>query len=81
MKIVVADKGRAFRFMLPNFLFLNRVGLKIIQKQNGGTFFEGINPKCMRKLRKSVRQMKKLHKNWCLVEVEENGEMIVRIKP
>ncbi len=78
MKILVADK---IRFSFPNFIFLSRAGLNIAKKQNGGAFLEGIDPKCMRKLRKSVRQMKKLHKNWCLVEVEENGETIVQIKP
>ncbi len=80
MKITIHGSKRPICIALPNFVVFSRAGLRFLQKQSDKMLFEDVDPRRMRVIRKTVKEMKKLHKNWCLLEVEENDSPIVRIE-
>ena len=82
MKIHVKDGKKRFVFALPNFLFLNAFSswiLKNASKKHGGTSLN-ISPKSMRKIRRCIRKMRKIHKDWSLVDVFDSDGSTVNIK-
>ena len=75
-----AIKGKNMVIRIPNFLVLNNTALKIAKKQQGGQYIPDIPKDFMPKLRKAIRQVKKIHKNWVLVDVESADGEKVQVK-
>lgn len=73
-------KGKDMVIRIPNFLLLNNTALNIAKKQKGGQYIPDIPKDLMPKLRKVIRQVKKIHKNWVLVDVASADGSSVQIK-
>lgn len=73
-------KGKDMVIRIPNFLVLNSTALKIAKKQPGGQHIPDIPKEFLPKLRKAIRQVKKIHKNWVLVDVESADGEKVQVK-
>lgn len=80
MKISLKTEGKKFFILLPNWLFLNSFALKIAKRAPGGVGVPDIPPKAIRKLRKTLRQMRRIHKKWSLVDVVDHEGTTVNIK-
>ncbi len=80
MKISIVDNGKLTVICLPNFLALSSTALKIAKNQQGGQHIPDIPPKFLPKLRRAIRQAKKIHKNWVLVDVESADGTNVQVK-
>ena len=76
---VFVNKKNMF-IWIPNFLVLNSTALKIAKKQPGGKHIPDIPKEFLPKLRKAIRQVKKIHKNWVLVDVESADGEKVQVK-
>ncbi len=79
MKIRINSEGANVKLYIPNCMFFSKTALKMMQKNDGSEFFKSIDPSAMKKLKKEIRKLKKLHKNLPLVTVEQSGERIVEI--
>lgn len=73
-------KGKDMVIRIPNFLLLNNTALNVAKKQKGGQYIPDIPKDLMPKLRKVIRQIKKIHKNWVLVDVASADGSSVQIK-
>ncbi|MBQ8433238.1 MAG: hypothetical protein IJX23_00320 [Clostridia bacterium] len=73
-------KGKDMVIRIPNFLVLNNTALNFAKKQKGGQYIPDIPKDLMPKLRKVIRQVKKIHKNWVLVDVASADGSSVQIK-
>ena len=73
-------KGKDMVIRIPNFLLLNNTALNVAKKQKGGQYIPDIPKDLMPKLRKVIRQVKKIHKNWVLVDVSSADGSSVQIK-
>ncbi len=80
MKIEIQDEGKKYLFIIPNCLLFSPLIIRALKYAPGmkSIDFKGLTPKKMRKIRRCIRKMKKIHKSWYLVEVE--GENSVKIK-
>ena len=76
----VVVKQKDMYIWIPNFLVLNNTALNIAKKQKGGQYIPDIPKDLMPKLRKVIRQIKKIHKNWVLVDVASADGSSVQIK-
>ena len=76
---VVVNKKNMF-IWIPNCFVLNSTALKIAKKQPGGQHIPDIPKEFLPKLRKAIRQVKKIHKNWVLVDVESADGEKVQVK-
>lgn len=73
-------KGKDMVIRIPNFLLLNNTALNVAKKQKGGQYIPDIPKDLMPKLRKVICQVKKIHKNWVLVDVASADGSSVQIK-
>lgn len=76
----VVVKQKDMFIWIPNFLVLNNTALNIAKKQKGGQYIPDIPKDLMPKLRKVIRKIKKVHKNWVLVDVSSADGSSVQIK-
>lgn len=85
MIIYVKDAEDSFLIPLPNSLLFSSLSLWFIKRNADkikgidGIDLEGISSKSMREIRRTIKQMRKIHKDLYLVEVED-GNSTVRIK-
>lgn len=70
MKISLKTEGKKFFIIFPNWLFLNSPALKIAKKLPGADTIPDIPPRTIRRLKKTLRQMHKIHPKWKLVDVQ-----------
>ena len=76
----VTVKQKDIFIWVPNFLVLNKTALDIAKKQNGGQYIPDIPTKALREIRKTIKKVKKIHKNWVLVDVESSYGQKVQVK-
>lgn len=77
MRIRITSEDKKYGFIIPNSLVLSRLGAKILSKSKGMRNLPDIKGKDMRLLRKTVKEMKKIHSDWCLVDFESaDGERV-----
>ncbi len=79
MKIKVCADNIKINLAVPNWLIISRAGLKALKKSDN-KMFDGIKPKHLRKIRKTVKRMKKLHGDWSLITVDIGDERTVELK-
>ena len=79
MKIRIKSQEKNFTIALPTAWVFSRVGLHFLKKQDEEGDFSGLTPRSMRKIRKTIRKLKKKHKSWNLVEVDSSDGTYVRI--
>ena len=83
MRIRIENEGRKFVIPIPNCIFLSSFGVAFLKKstpKNIDVDFSSIKVKDMRKLRRCIRKMRRLHKNWYLVDVQDSDGNSVRMK-
>ena len=85
MKIIIKEGKKNIFIPLPNWLLFSSLSAWIMRRASLSKEEEGqsvrlnISSRQMRKIRKCIRRMKKIHKDWCLVDLAD-GEDVVRIK-
>lgn len=82
MKISIKDEGKKFFIPFPTSLIFSSFSLWILKKGTldvRGIDFSKLSPEAMRNIRRTIRRMRKIHKNLYLVEVED-GNSTVKIK-
>lgn len=78
MRIRITSENKKYGFIIPNSLLFSRLGAKVLSKSKGMGNFPDLKDKDMRILRKTVKKMKQIHKNWCLVDFESaDGERVM----
>ena len=82
MRISIKEDGKKFVIPLPTSLIFSSFNIWILKRNKSGikdVDFSKLSPKAMRKIRRTIRQMRKIHKNLYFVEVED-GNTTVKIK-
>lgn len=79
MKIIINTENKRFFLCFPNCIFLNSVAYRIAKKSPSGDTLPDIPPKALKKFRKTIKQMHRIHKNWYIVDVCD-GDTSVKIK-
>lgn len=75
MKILIESQGKKRSVLIPNFLFLNTLALNKLKNTPGESDVPNISSKMFAKLRKTIREMRKLNKDWVFVEFyDHNGD-------
>lgn len=80
MKIHINDDGKDFNIILPSGIFMNRACVAIIQKKLKKKGLD-LPPDLLYELIKTIKQYKKDHEEWSLVEVSsaDGAEIEIRI--
>ena len=85
MRITIKEGKKKLFIPLPNRLVFSSLSVWMLRHGVGSSeeydkkTSLNITSRQMRRIRKCVRKMKKIHKGWCLVDVVD-GEDIVKIK-
>ena len=85
MRINVESEDKRIKLALPSGLIyrivFSGVGLKCLKRYGGDNCFSNITKKDMKKIRKTIRRMRKIHKSWNIVEVDsaEGDHIVVRL--
>lgn len=80
MKINIKEGKKRFALAFPNFIVFSRLSSSILKKSSSDVGAElNISSKSMRNIRKCIKRMKKIHKNWYIVDVCD-GDTSVKIK-
>ena len=79
MKIFIKSDDKKMVLVFPNLIFFNAPMLRLAENYSGGAM-PHIPSKSVRKLRKTIRKMKKIHKGWELVDVQSSNGDVVKIK-
>lgn len=79
MRIRITTEKTDMRLIFPTSLVFSRLGLVFLQK-SGNKSFTGVNAKSMKEIRRTVKKMKKLHKDWYAVEACSADGSGVRIR-
>ena len=80
MIIRIKTEGKKIVLPIPMLWAFGRTGLNFLKKHSDDDAFKNVTPKDMKKIRKTMRKMKKIHKNLNLVEVDSSDGTSVRIK-
>ena len=80
MRIKIKTERHTIHLAFPNRLFLNRVALSFLKKNDSEGMWKNVKPSQMRRIRRTIRQMRKTHKGWYLVEAESADGTGVKIK-
>ncbi len=70
MRIKVITNQKKLNLRLPNRVILSKTALKALQKENVKDMVRDLSPDAMKEIRKTVREMKKLHPGWKLLDVD-----------
>lgn len=82
MKVSIIEHGKKRSFAIPNFLLLNRVAINNATKDSDVKLdIHNISSNLASKLRKTIRQMRKIHKDWVFVDVcsGDGSRVIVKL--
>ena len=80
MRISIENEGKKFVIPIPNCIFLNSAVVSFINKSTPENINVDLKVKDMRKLRGCIKKMRKIHKDWYLVDVQDSDGNSVRIK-
>ena len=80
MIIRIKTEGKKIVLPIPVLWAFGRLGLSFLKKHVDDESFKNVTPKDMKKIRKTIRKMKRKHKKWNLVEVDSSDGTSVRIK-
>lgn len=83
MRIDIKEGNKSFCIRVPNVFLFNSFGARFIKfeiKGAGKTHKISIPPKSMKNVRRCVREMKKLHADWNMIEVYDPDGSTVKIK-
>lgn len=87
MKVSIIEHGKKRSFAIPNFLLLNRVAINNLNNATKDSDVKldihNISSNLASKLRKTIRQMRKIHKDWVFVDVcsGDGSRVIVKLQP
>ncbi len=80
MKIKVNAEGKRIVLYIPNRVIFSKTGIQMIQKNGDYDFFTQLDPDIMPKIRKEIAKVKRIHKSFTLVSVEQGDTLLVEIK-
>ena len=80
MKIKIKTEKLNLFFAVPTVLVFSDIGLLFMKICDKYGDFKGVTFKDMRNIRKTIRRIRKKHKNWNLVEVDSTDGTCVRVK-
>ena len=80
MIIRIKTEGKKIVLPIPVLWAFGRTGLNFLKKHIDDDAFKNVTLKDMKKIRKTMRKMKRKHKNWNLVEVDSSDGTSIRIK-
>ena len=80
MVIRIKSEGKRIFLPIPIMWAFSRIGLHFLKKTDKDGSFDGLKPKHLRSIRKTIRRMKRKYKKWNLVEVDYADGTFVRIK-
>ena len=84
MKISIKKEKFRFSIRIPNILIFSRFGASFVKveiKKNGGKSHRiSAYPECMKDIRRCIKEMRKVHKDWNFVEALDSDGTSVRIK-
>lgn len=87
MKIRIRENGKTIRINFPAFIVFNSISLKLAQKyatpylEQSSVNIDGIDKIKIANIRKTLKKVKKMHKNLNLVQVRsaDGGEVEVKL--
>ncbi len=82
MKISIKEEGKKFIILIPTSLIFSSFSFWLIKRSTfkiKGIDMSELTPKSMRRIRRTISRMRKIHKKLYLVEVED-GDSTVKIK-
>lgn len=82
MKISIKEEGKKFIILIPTSLIFSSFSFWLIKRRTfkiKGIDMSELTPKSMRRIRRTISRMRKIHKKLYLVEVED-GDSTVKIK-
>ena len=85
MKITIKEGKKKLIIPIPNWLLFSSLSARILkinlksEGDDGDPIRLDLTPRQMRKIRKCIRKMKKIHKDWYLVDMLD-GEDTVKIR-
>ena len=80
MVIKIKTRGKKIFLPIPTMWAFSGVGLYFLKKFDTDNTFSGLKAKDMRKIRKTIRRMRRKHKKWNIVEADCTDGTYVRIK-
>ena len=84
MRINIESEGKKIRLALPSGLIygfaFGRAGLKYLKRYVDADMFANMTKKDMKKIRKTLLRMRKIHKNWNVVEVDSSDGDRIKIR-
>ena len=80
MTVRIKTEGKKIFIPIPISWAFGRIGLSYLKKHDEDGSWSNATPKAMKNIRKTMRKMKKIHKNWNFVEVDSSDGTSVRIK-
>lgn len=80
MVIKIKSENKKLFIPIPALWAFSGIGLRFLKKYDTSGTFNRLKAKDMRKIRKTIRRMRRKHKKWNLVEVETPGGAYVKIR-
>ena len=84
MKISIKNEKTKFCIRIPNALVFSRFGASFVKfeiSKNGGKPYRiRAYPECMKNIRRCIKEMRKIHTDWCLLEAEDIDGSTVTIR-
>ncbi len=82
MKLTVLNENKHINIRIPTALMLSRVGMSIYKKlSKSDTGPLGcIDMSMLPNLRRAVKQARRIHPDWVLLEVYEEGKEVLKLK-
>ena len=75
MKITIQKAKNKFCIGIPNALIFSRFAAGFIKfeirRKGEKPYRIRLYPECMKNIRKCIKDMRKLHTDWCLIEAED----------
>lgn len=85
MRIRIDSEEKKLNLALPSGLMsrivFSGLGLRYLKKHGGDDAFSNLTKRDMKNIRKTLRRMRKIHKNWNIVEVDssDGDHIIIRL--
>ena len=83
MKINIKKEKSRFCIRIPNILIFSRFGASFVKfeisKKGGKPHRIRVYPECMKNIRRCIKEMRKIHSDWCLLEAVDTDGTTVNI--
>lgn len=85
MRIKIESQEKNLNLALPSGLMsriaFSGIGLRYLKKHGGDDSFSNLTKRDMKNIRKTLRRMRKIHKNWNIVEMDsaDGDHVIIRL--